>query len=240
MQPLSWEFVKPSPAPTAEQRRKFKRQLISWFRRHGRDLPWRRTRDPYRVLVAEFMLQQTQVSRVEGYWPRFLTTFPSILHLARATPDRVRESWSGLGYYQRAANLHRLAREVVTNHGGELPPDAAILESLPGVGTYTAGAVASFAFELPEPAIDTNVARVLRRVFHPDIASGRAADRVLHATARALVPRRGRNAWVTNQALMELGALVCTARVMRCGDCPVRSTCRTGQANPVRVTQPPR
>lgn len=139
MQPLSWESVKPLPVPTSELRTKFKRRLITWFRRHGRDLPWRRTRDPYRVLVAEIMLQQTQVSRVEGYWPRFLATYPTIHHLARATPARVRESWTGLGYYQLAANLHRLARDVVTNHGGELPPDAATLQSLPGVGTYTAG-----------------------------------------------------------------------------------------------------
>lgn len=241
MQPLSWEFVKPSPAPTADLRRKFKRQLVAWFRRHGRDLPWRRTRDPYRILVSEVMLQQTQVSRVEGYWPSFLATFPTIRHLARATPARVRESWSGLGYYRRAANLHRLAREVVTNHGGELPPDAATLQALPGVGSYTAGAVASFAFELPEPAIDTNVARVLRRVFHPEVTNGRVGERVLHATAKTLVPRRGRNAWITNQALMELGALVCTARVMRCGACPVRSTCLTGQATlPARRPQPPR
>ncbi len=230
MQPLSWEFVKPSPAPTAEQRRKFKRQLLAWFRRHGRDLPWRRTRDPYRILVAEVMLQQTQVSRVEGYWPRFLATYPTIHHLARATPARVRESWSGLGYYRRAANLHRLARDVVTNHGGEVPPDVSTLQALPGVGTYTAGAVASFAFELAEPAVDTNVARVLRRVFHPDAAAGRAGERVLHATAKALVPRRGRSAWITNQALMELGALICTARVMRCGNCPVRSSCATASA----------
>ncbi|MEO5824888.1 MAG: A/G-specific adenine glycosylase [Gemmatimonadales bacterium] len=229
--------MKPSPVPTAAQRRKFKRRLLTWFRRHGRDLPWRRTRDPYRILVAEIMLQQTQVSRVERYWPRFLGAYPTIHHLARATPARVRESWSGLGYYRRAGNLHQLARDVVTNHGGELPPDAVTLRSLPGVGTYTAGAVASFAFELAEPAIDTNVARVLRRVFHPEIVKGRAGERVLHATAKALVPRRGRNAWITNQALMELGALVCTARVMRCGACPVRSTCQTALATlPARAS----
>ncbi len=228
MPPLSLGAVRPqSPSDAREQRTRFKRRLLTWFRRHGRDLPWRRTRDPYRVLVSEVMLQQTQVARVEEYWHRFLESFPTIHHLARAHPDRVRESWDGLGYYRRAVNLHQLAREVVTYHGGELPPDAGVLRGLPGVGSYTAGAVASFAYELAEPAIDTNVSRVLRRVFHPDLPRGVAAERTLHDTAKALVPRRGRNAWVTNQALMELGALVCTARVMKCEQCPVAGICLT-------------
>ena len=228
MAPLSCSPVKTPVEPAVLlQRRRFKRRLVNWFRRHGRDLPWRRTRDPYRILVSEVMLQQTQVARVEGYWHRFLERFPTIHDLARARPARVRESWAGLGYYRRAANLHRLARDVVTNHDGALPRDAAALRALPGVGMYTAGAVASFAYELAEPAIDTNVSRVLRRVFHPDLEHGADADRVLHATAKALVPRRGNNAWLTNQALMELGALVCTSRVMRCTACPVRPACAT-------------
>lgn len=226
MPPLSSGAVRPqSHSDAREQRTRFKRRLLTWFRRHGRDLPWRRTRDPYRVLVSEVMLQQTQVARVEEYFHRFLESFPTIQHLARAHPDRVRESWDGLGYYRRAVNLHKLAREVVTNHDGELPPDAETLRGLPGVGSYTAGAVASFAYELAEPAIDTNVSRVLRRVFHPDLPAGAAAERTLHQTAKALVPRRGRNAWLTNQALMELGALVCTARVMKCEQCPVAGVC---------------
>jgi A/G-specific adenine glycosylase len=212
----------------AARRRRFKRRLLGWFRRHGRDLPWRRTRDPYHILVSEVMLQQTQVARVEGYWHRFLARFPTLDTLAAAPPRRVRESWAGLGYYRRAANLHRLAREVVTNHDGKLPRTAAELRALPGVGPYTAGAVASFAYELPEPAVDTNVSRVLRRVFHPRLRTGAAAERTLAATAKALVPRRGNDAWITNQALMELGALVCTARVMHCDRCPVRPACATG------------
>lgn len=228
MPPLSWGAVRPQNNSDArEQRTRFKRRLLTWFRRHGRDLPWRRTRDPYRVLVSEVMLQQTQVARVEEYFHRFLESFPTIQHLARAHPDRVRESWDGLGYYRRAVNLHRLAREVVTNHDGELPPDAETLRGLPGVGRYTAGAVASFAYELAEPAIDTNVSRVLRRVFHPNLPTGAAAERTLHETAQRLIPRCGRNAWLTNQALMELGALVCTARVMRCEECPVAAVCLT-------------
>lgn len=211
------------------RRRRFKRRLLAWFRRHGRDLPWRRTRDPYRILVSEVMLQQTQVARVEGYWHRFLETFPTLDHLAQAPPARVRRAWAGLGYYRRADNLHRLARLVRDRHDGVLPPSAAALRALPGIGAYTAGAVASFAWELPEPAVDTNVDRVLRRVFHPRLGHHAAARARLEAVARKLVPRRGTDAWTTNQALMELGALVCTARVMRCETCPVKPVCRTGQ-----------
>lgn len=212
------------------RRRRFKRRLLSWFRRHGRDLPWRRTRDPYQILVSEVMLQQTQVSRVTEYWPRFLARFPTLETLAAARPGRVREAWAGLGYYRRAANLHRLAREVRDRHGGVLPSDPVTLRALPGVGAYTAGAVASFAWERNEPAIDTNVNRVLRRVFHPRLGDHAAARARLHRLAAQLVPRRGPDAWATNQALMELGALVCTARVMRCDACPVKPVCRTGQA----------
>src|SRR6185437_6160482 len=163
--------------------------------------------------------QQTQVSRVAEYWPRFLEAFPTLERLAAAPPKRVREAWDGLGYYRRAANLHRSAGEMVTHHGGEVPREPVILRSLPGIGAYTAGAVASFAFELAEPAIDTNVARVLRRAFHPRVRKGAAANRKLWETAKTLVPRAGMAAWTTNQALMELGALVCTARVMHCDAC---------------------
>lgn len=220
----------------ANRRRRFKRRLLAWFRREGRDLPWRRTRDPYQILVSEVMLQQTPVRRVEGYWPRFLTRFPTFAALAAARPGRVREAWTGLGYYRRAANLHRLAREVMTRHEGTLPRTVAELTTLPGVGAYTAGAVASFAWELAEPAIDTNVARVLRRVFHPRLGRGAASDRRLVETARSLVPRRGPDAWNTNQALMELGALVCTARVKHCDRCPVRPVCATGASSPQRTS----
>jgi len=207
------------------ERIRFRRKLLAWFRRHGRDLPWRRTRDPYQILVSEVMLQQTQVSRVTEYWPRFLESFPTVQHLAAASPKRVREAWEGLGYYRRAENLRRAARVVVTDHAGEMPQKVAILRSLPGIGAYTAGAVASFAFELAEPAIDTNVSRVLRRAFHPRVKKGAAGDQKLWKVAKELVPRDGNAAWATNQALMELGALICTARVMRCEICPVRKEC---------------
>lgn len=206
----------------------FRRRLLRWFRRHGRDLPWRRTRDPYHVIVSEFMLQQTQVSRVEGYYRRFLERYPSIESLAAASPAVVRESWDGLGYYRRAANLHRLAQEVVRHRAGIIPADPLELRQLPGVGRYTAGAVASFAFERSAAAVDTNVARVLRRAFHPR-APLQSLGRRLWTTAEQIVPRKGKSAWAFNQGIMELGALVCTARVARCGECPVRAACATGR-----------
>jgi A/G-specific adenine glycosylase len=207
-----------------------RRRLIQWFRRHGRDLPWRRTRDPYHVLVSEFMLQQTQVSRVEGYYRRFLDAYPTVHALASAEPARVRESWEGLGYYRRAANLHRLAQEVVAR-GGVIPSEPEALRQLPGVGRYTAGAVASFAFERPAPAVDTNVARVLRRVFAPRLPKAGAERRLWEIAGQVVPRRRGAAAWAFNQAIMELGATVCTARVMRCGECPVRRVCASSTSS---------
>jgi A/G-specific adenine glycosylase len=180
------------------------------------------------VIVSEFMLQQTQVSRVEAYYHRFLERYPDIHSLAEAPPAAVRESWQGLGYYRRAVNLHRLAQDVVRDHHGIIPAEIDTLRRLPGVGRYTAGAVASFAYERPTPAVDTNVARVLRRAFHPRLPRT-AGERRLWETAAHIVPRRGKAAWTFNQAIMELGALVCTARVARCGDCPVRPACSTGR-----------
>ncbi len=213
----------------------FRRRLLRWFHRKGRDLPWRRTRDPYHVLVSEVMLQQTQVSRVEAFYPRFLARYPTLADLAKAPSSAVRESWNGLGYYRRAANLHRLAQQVVSQCDGVMPSDPQHLQQLPGVGRYTAGAVASFAFERRTAAVDTNVARVIRRAFHPRTWR----QERLWQTAELLLPRRGKDAWTFNQAIMELGALVCTARVARCGECPVRTECRTGRreaAARLRVT----
>ncbi|MBA3659829.1 MAG: A/G-specific adenine glycosylase [Gemmatimonadales bacterium] len=203
--------------------------MLRWFRSHGRDLPWRRTRDPYHVLVSEFMLQQTQVSRVEACYHRFLERYPTLDVLAASPPAMVRESWAGLGYYRRAANLQLLAQTVLRDHGGVIPADVEALRALPGVGRYTAGAVACFAYERPAAAVDTNVARVLRRAFHPKLPPG-SGDQRLWETAGVIAPqRRGATAWAFNQAIMELGALVCTARVARCGACPVRPACATGR-----------
>ncbi len=208
---------------------RFRRLVLQWFGRAGRDLPWRRTRDPYRVLVSEVMLQQTQVSRVETFYHRFLERFPTLDALATAPPRAVRERWEGLGYYRRAENLHRLARAVVSEHAGAIPDDEARLRALPGVGRYTAGAVRAFAFEQPAAAVDTNVARVIRRAFHPHASRDARGARLVWATAERLVPRQGRRAWSFNQAIMELGALVCTARVAHCARCPVRPVCATGR-----------
>jgi A/G-specific adenine glycosylase len=204
-----------------------------WFRANGRDLPWRKTRDPYRILVSELMLQQTQVSRVVTRYGEFLETFPTLHDVARARPKRVMEAWAGLGYYARARNLHALARQV-TDRGRDtsaaLPADASVLRTLPGIGAYTAGAVSSFAYERRAALVDTNVARVIKRVFAPDadLESGRDQKRIW-SIAREILPRTGATTWTHNQALMELGALVCTARVARCGKCPVRRVCASAR-----------
>jgi A/G-specific adenine glycosylase len=216
--------------------RKVSRRLRAWFRKHGRDLPWRRTRDPYRVLVSELMLQQTQVSRVVDYYARFLARFPTLEKLADARPSRVREAWEGLGYYARARNLHKLAREVTSAPDATLPATPEALVRLPGVGAYTAGAVASFAYERRAALVDTNVARVLLRMFAPttDPRTDRGR-RVAWRLAEWMLPRTGRAAWTHNQALMELGALVCTARVRHCDRCPIARSCATyGAAAAVR------
>ena len=230
----------------------FTKKLLAWYARAARDLPWRKTRDPYQVLVSEVMLQQTQVSRVTEYYPRFLERFPDLETLASARPKAVREAWDGLGYYARASNLHALARVVSRDLDGTLPHDPDELVKLPGIGPYTAGAVASFAYERPVPAVDTNVARVIRRVFLekerrgvwgvvPDGSQRKSgshrreplptphASRNIWNLARALIPKDGKRAWRFNQAMMELGALVCVARKPRCGECPVREGCKTGR-----------
>jgi A/G-specific adenine glycosylase len=215
-------------------RTEFKRKLLAWWARAARDLPWRRTRDPYRVLVSEFMLQQTQVSRVAEYYPRFIERFPDLETLASAKPRAVREAWDGLGYYARASNLHALARVVSKDHDGTLPDTPEELIKLPGIGPYTAGAVATFAYEKPVPAVDTNVTRVIRRVFFGALPAPRSRD--IWELTRTLVPKDGKRAWKFNQAIMELGALVCVARKPRCPDCPVRPVCRTGKPRRNRRT----
>src|SRR5262245_13230358 len=178
------------------------------------------------------MLQQTQVSRVVGFYDRFLARFPTLQSVADARPSQVREAWRGLGYYARARNLHRLAREVSPPNGnGVMPDEPEALRLLPGVGAYTAGAVASFAYERRAALVDTNVARVLKRVFAPRIdAKSSKGQRVLWEVAESILPRTGKATWTHNQAVMELGALVCTARVMKCDVCPVRRLCRTAGA----------
>jgi len=178
------------------------------------------------------MLQQTQVSRVVPKYEEFLGRFPTLWHVAAAAAPHVMEAWRGLGYYARARNLHRLAQHVTRDGGpGALPADPTALRALPGIGAYTAGAVASFAYERRAPLVDTNVARVLRRVFAPHLnaKTGAGAKALWHLAERAL-PRTGRATWTHNQALMELGALLCTARLRHCAACPVKRVCATQAA----------
>lgn len=216
----------------------FRRRLHAWYRRNARDLPWRRTRDAYHVLVSELMLQQTQVSRVITYYAEFLDRFPTLPDVARARPAAVMEAWDGLGYYARARNLHALARHLTDNgrRPAQLPSDTESLRALPGIGAYTAGAVSSFAYEKRAALVDTNVARVLRRVFAPSADPRRpSGQRALWALAEGILPRTGRATWTHNQALMELGALVCTARIAHCGRCPVRGVCRSAKHQPASI-----
>ena len=188
------------------------------------------------------MLQQTQVSRVVVYYARFLEKFPTLADVGRAEMSHVREAWDGLGYYARARNLHRLAA-ILTDGGrisdGTLPDEPEDLRQLPGIGEYTAGAVASFAYERRAPLVDTNVARVLTRVFAPRLnlrsAKGR---RMIWQLARQLLPRTGTHSWTHNQALIELGALVCTARVAHCARCPVRTVCASAHSVAPTLQQP--
>jgi len=194
-----------------------RRDLLRWFAREKRDLPWRRTRDPYRIWISEAMLQQTRVETVIPFYRRFLSRFPTVAALARARPGEVLAAWSGLGYYRRASALHAAARAVVERHGGRFPSRRETLLELPGIGPYTAGAIASIAFDRPEALVDGNVFRVFSRFF-----AGGSED--AWSIARRLVPRAGAGNW--NQALMELGALICTARDPKCGSCPVARRCR--------------
>jgi len=214
--------------------------LRAWYRRNARDLPWRKTRDAYHVLVSELMLQQTQVSRVVDYYGEFLERFPTLADVARAKPSRVTDAWDGLGYYARARNLHKLAKQVTENGrapDNTLPRDAESLRGLPGIGAYTAGAVSSFAYERRAALVDTNVARVLERVFAPGTqVKTTHGQRTVWRIAEAILPRTGRATWTHNQALMELGALVCTARVAHCTKCPVRKVCAS--ASPLQRRDP--
>ncbi|MEY2746897.1 MAG: hypothetical protein RL112_1939 [Planctomycetota bacterium] len=203
--------------------------LVPWFRSARRDLPWRRTRDPYRVWISEAMLQQTRVEAVVGHYERFLLRFPTVHALADAPVEAVLEAWSGLGYYRRARALHETAREVVARHGGAFPRTAEELQALRGIGPYTAGAVASIAHGSADALVDGNVERVLARWMDWPVARGSAElKRRSWEAARALAPSGDAGEW--NQALMELGALVCTPRQPKCDGCPVREPCRARAA----------
>ena len=214
--------------------------LQGWWRRAGRKLPWRLRRDPYAIWVSEIMLQQTRVATVTGYYDRFLTRFPTVRDLADAPLSAVLKAWEGMGYYSRARNLHAAAGMIVSDFGGELPRTVEQLRSLPGVGKYTAAAVASIAFGLDEPVVDGNVERVLARVFGIDENIKDAAGQKKLATlARQLVPPG--KAGMMNEAMMDLGATVCTPRKPTCETCPLREQCvafATGRQDELPVKPP--
>jgi A/G-specific adenine glycosylase len=201
-----------------------RRALLAFFDTSARDLPWRRSGDPYAIWISEVMAQQTRLETVIPYWERWLQRFPDVQALAAAPVDDVLKQWEGLGYYSRARNLHAAARIVAERHGGSLPGDYAALRALPGIGEYTAGAVSSIAFDVPSAAVDGNVRRVLARLLdEPAPTQSRLRD-----VAGSLVPDERPGDF--NQSLMELGALICTPRAPRCTECPLRSHCAASAA----------
>ena len=222
--PPPW-LIHPSAMPEPTATPDFALRLIDWQRAHGRhDLPWQQSRDPYRVWLSEIMLQQTQVSAVIPYYQRFLARFPDVLALAAAAPDEVLALWSGLGYYARARNLHRAARVVVEHHGGVFPASSEGLAALPGIGRSTAAAIAAFCFGERAPILDGNVKRVLCRHFGVEGFPGeRAVESRLWALAEALLPVDAVDVYI--QALMDLGATLCTRGRPGCQACPLGSTC---------------
>jgi A/G-specific adenine glycosylase len=216
----------------------FRRSLLRWYRKSGRDLPWRRTRDPYVVLVSEMMLQQTQVAAVLPYYRRWLERFPDFKSLARASENDVLVAWQGLGYYRRARNLRATAKLVSDRYGGRFPASMERMRQLPGIGRYTAHAVACFAFDQPVPIVEANTARVLARLFDMRISMDEAAGRrALWNHAASLLPKASAHHY--NSALIDLGALVCLPRP-RCGICPVKRFCSAAHPEtlPVRKTRP--
>ncbi len=214
----------------------FARTMVDWQRLHGRQsLPWQNTQDPYRVWLSEIMLQQTQVSTVLDYFPRFLARFPTVAELAAAPQDDVLALWSGLGYYSRARNLHKCAQEVVARFGGQFPKQAELLQTLPGIGRSTAAAIAAFCFQERAAILDGNVKRVLTRVlgFAEDLALQKN-EKALWSLAQDLLPDKPKDMPRYTQALMDLGATVCLPRKVQCEVCPVSAICQAkGQGKPL-------
>ena len=223
--------------PTPALRQRFRRNLLAWYRNHGRDLPWRHTRDPYHILVSEIMLQQTQVDRVLPKYHEWLGKYPTFAVLAEATPAEVTRSWYPLGYNIRPLRLQSIAQQAVEHYDGQLPSDRETLLSFKGIGAYTAGAVRSFAFRERAAILDTNVARVLFRIF---IGRGNpkshAMKKRLWAHSEAVLPHK--HVFDFNQALMDFGATHCRARKPKCPTCPMRRFCRSS-AIPGRVVTKP-
>jgi len=217
---------KPLPLPAPPDRRRFRNRLLTWYRRHGRDLPWRKTDDPYHILVSEIMLQQTQVDRVLPKYAEWLEKYPTFQALAAAPEQDVTKTWYPLGYNIRPKRLQSIAREAVERYGGRLPADEQTLLTFKGIGAYTAGAIRSFAFRERAAILDTNVARVLFRVFVGDgELKSHAMKQHLWKVSEALVPKR--DVFDFNQALMDFGAMMCPARNPKCLVCPMSKDCRS-------------
>jgi A/G-specific adenine glycosylase len=211
----------PLPSPDVHH---LHRRILTWYRLHGRTLPWRGIRDPYRILLSEIMLQQTQVSRVLVKYPLFLKRFPTISALARARRSDVVRTWQGMGYNNRAVRLHTLAREVVASRGGRIPATEAALIALPGIGTYTARAVLCSAFGEPVSFVDVNIRRLFSRIFWKMPDTGRMMpEGTIREIAERILHRKRAYDW--NQALMDIGATICTARTPLCGECPLAGLC---------------
>ncbi|MEK7632107.1 MAG: A/G-specific adenine glycosylase [Patescibacteria group bacterium] len=209
------------------------RRLLHWYAKHQRDLPWRRTKNPYYIVVSEVMLQQTQVDRVVPKYRAFLKKFPTLQKLAHAPQGQVIAAWSGLGYNRRARNLHQLAQQVVRNYGGKLPRTPQELQTLPGIGPYTAAAVACFAFAAPVALVEVNVRRVLGRLYHGVRGPATLTEPAVWKLAARQVPKQS-VAW--NSALMDFGATVCIARLPKCATCPLQARCA---AYPAVLNQAP-
>ncbi len=206
----------------------FRKSLLDWYQNNARDLPWRNTRDPYAIWVSEIMLQQTRVETVIPYYKRWMDRFPTLIDLARADEDQVLSIWEGLGYYRRVSNFHRAVKEVVEKYQAQVPQNLELLIQLPGIGRYTAGAISSIAFDLPAPILDGNLRRVFSRYFNLNMPLGTASsEKILWGIAAELVPEQ--NSGDFNQALMELGALICLPRNPLCQQCPIESDCSANQ-----------
>lgn len=224
-QPMKQNQPESLPRPEADWVRKIQKELLTWYDQNRRGLPWRENKDPYRIWVSEIMLQQTRVDTVIPYYEQFVSAFPTVKDLAEAPEDQVIKAWEGLGYYSRARNLHAAAKEVMEQYKGEIPREPEKISRLKGVGSYTAGAILSIAYDLPVPAVDGNVMRVLSRWFAwwEDISKA-ATRRRMEAVDRELIPAERPGDF--NQAMMELGALICTPVSPSCDTCPVRELCQ--------------
>ncbi len=216
----------------------YAQQLFFWYKKNARDLPWRKTKDPYKIWISEIMLQQTTVNAVIPYYERWIKDFPDVRSVAKARLPQILKLWEGLGYYQRAKNIHRSAQIIVEQYDGRIPSDPEILQKLPGFGPYTTGAVSSIAFDLRHPIIDANVRRVFMRQLAIRGSAAPSTDVQIREFLNQIMPETGNN--IFNQALMEIGALICRARNPLCAMCPIRETCEAYRQGIQEIIPPPR